>query len=176
MSNTNSNGLQQHSMDKPSPPNAAFSEVVKELFGDIQQYETDIPQNFARPCFLFINPDKETKTKELSAGLHQIFYRYEIQFYAVEDDVEGLTHYKNEFIDYLMSVKKVLIPDTDRRYFLIENVAADVNDFWSMVTFMVEVSRIQNRNRRIAQAPKIRKIVNTLKVDGGEVVSVETKY
>lgn len=176
MSNTNSNGLQHHSMDRPSPQNAVFSEVVREVFGDIQQYETDVPQNFVRPCFLFINPDKETKTKELSAGLYQIFYRFEIYFFAKEDDVEGLTHYKNELVDYLMGVKKVLIPDTDRRFFLIENIAADTDDINSMVAFMVEVSRIQNRNRRIAQAPKIKKIVNTLKVDGGEVISVETKY
>ena len=126
MSDTNLNDLQQNSTGNPSPQNSVFSEIVKEVFGDIQQYETDVPQNFSRPCFLFINPDKTTRTKEMTASSYKAKQNYEIYFFSTEDDVESLTSYKDSFVDYLMGVKKVPIPGTDR-YYTVEQVAADTD-------------------------------------------------
>ena len=167
-----SNDLQQNSAGNPSPQNSVFSEIVKEVFGDIQQYETDVPQNFSRPCFLFINPDKTTRTKEMTASSYKAMQNYEIYFFATEDDVESLTSYKDSFVDYLMGVKKVPIPGTDR-YYTVEQVAADTDDVNSMVAFMIEVSRVKARNLRRPAVPKIRKIVNSISVDGRDTISDE---
>ena len=172
MSDTNLNDLQQNSAGNPSPQNSVFSEIVKEVFGDIQQYETDVPQNFSRPCFLFINPDKTTRTKEMTASSYKAMQNYEIYFFATEDDVESLTSYKDSFVDYLMRVKKVPIPGTDR-YYTVEQVAADTDDVNSMVAFMIEVSRVKARNLRRPAVPKIRKIVNSISVDGRDTISDE---
>ena len=172
MSDTNLNDLQQNSTGNPSPQNSVFSEIVKEVFGDIQQYETDVPQNFSRPCFLFINPDKTTRTKEMTASSYKAMQYYEIYFFATEDDVESLTSYKDSFVDYLMGVKKVPIPGTDR-YYTVEQVAADTDDVNSMVAFMIEVSRVKARNLRRPAVPKIRKIVNSISVDGRDTISDE---
>lgn len=163
MSNMNLNDLQQNSTDNPSPQNSVFSEIVKEVFGDIQQYETDVPQNFSRPCFLFINPDKTTRTKEMTASSYKVMQNYEIYFFAMEDDVESLTSYKDSFVDYLMGVKKIPIPGTER-YYTIEQVAADTDDMNSMVAFMIEVSRVKIRNLRRPEVPKIGKIVNNISI------------
>lgn len=170
MSNTNLNNLQQNSTDNPSPQNSVFSEVVKEVFGDIQQYETDVPQNFSRPCFLFINPDKTTRTKEMTASSYKVMQNYEIYFFAMEDDVESLTSYKDSFVDYLMGVKKIPIPGTER-YYTIEQVAADTDDMNSMVAFMIEVSRVKIRNLRRPEVPKIGKIVNNISIYGRDMTS-----
>lgn len=170
MSNTNLNNLQQNSTDNPSPQNSVFSEVVKEVFGDIQQYETDVPQNFSRPCFLFINPDKTTRTKEMTASSYKVMQNYEIYFFAMEDDVESLTSYKDSFVDYLMRVKKIPIPGTER-YYTIEQVAADTDDMNSMVAFMIEVSRVKIRNLRRPEVPKIGKIVNNISIYGRDMTS-----
>ena len=172
MSDTNLNDLRQNSTDNPSPQNSVFSEIVKEVFGDIQQYETDVPQNFSRPCFLFINPDKTTRTREMTASTYKVMQNYEIYFFATEDDVESLTSYKDSFVDYLMGVKKIPIPGTDR-YYTVEQVAADTDDVNSMVAFMVEVSRVKARNLRRPGVPKIRKIVNSISVDGRDTISDE---
>ena len=172
MSDTNLNDLQQNSAGNPSPQNSVFSEIVKEVFGDIQQYETDVPQNFSRPCFLFINPDKTTRTKEMTASSYKAMQNYEIYFFATEDDVESLTSYKDSFVYYLMGVKKVPIPGTDR-YYTVEQVAADTDDVNSMVAFMIEVSRVKARNLRRPAVPKIRKIVNSISVDGRDTISDE---
>lgn len=172
MSDMNLNDLQQNSTGNPSPQNSVFSEIVKEVFGDIQQYETDVPQNFSRPCFLFINPDKTTRTKEMTASSYKAMQNYEIYFFATEDDVESLTSYKDSFVDYLMGVKKVPIPGTDR-YYTVEQVAADTDDVNSMVAFMIEVSRVKARNLRRPAVPKIRKIVNSISVDGRDTISDE---
>ena len=172
MSDMNLNDLQQNSAGNPSPQNSVFSEIVKEVFGDIQQYETDVPQNFSRPCFLFINPDKTTRTKEMTASSYKAMQNYEIYFFATEDDVESLTSYKDSFVDYLMGVKKVPIPGTDR-YYTVEQVAADTDDVNSMVAFMIEVSRVKARNLRRPAVPKIRKIVNSISVDGRDTISDE---
>lgn len=172
MSDTNLNDLQQNSAGNPSPQNSVFSEIVKEVFGDIQQYETDVPQNFSRPCFLFINPDKTTRTKEMTASSYKAMQNYEIYFFATEDDVESLTSYKDSFVDYLMGVKKVPIPGTDR-YYTVEQVAADTDDVNSMVAFMIEVSRILPRNLRRHDVPKINKVVNKIIVDGRNTINDE---
>lgn len=172
MSDTNLNDLQQNSTGNPSPQNSVFSEIVKEVFGDIQQYETDVPQNFSRPCFLFINPDKTTRTKEMTASSYKAMQNYEIYFFATEDDVESLTSYKDSFVDYLMGVKKVPIPGTDR-YYTVEQVAADTDDVNSMVAFMIEVSRILPRNLRRHDVPKINKVVNKIIVDGRNTINDE---
>lgn len=97
---------------------------------------------------------------------------YEIYFFATEDDVESLTSYKDSFVDYLMGVKKVPIPGTDR-YYTVEQVAADTDDVNSMVAFMIEVSRVKARNLRRPAVPKIRKIVNSISVDGRDTISDE---
>ena len=170
MSDMNLNDLQQNLTDNPSPQNSVFSEIVKEVFGDIQQYETDVPQNFSRPCFLFINPDKTTRTKEMTASTYKIIQNYEIYFFAMEDDVESLTSYKDFFVDYLMGVKKIPIPGTGR-YYTIEQVAADTDDMNSMVAFMIEVSRVKIRNLRRPEVPKIGKIVNSISIYGRDMTS-----
>lgn len=172
MSNMNWNNLQQDSMNNPSPQNSVFSEIVKEVFGNVQQYETDVPQNFTRPCFLFINPDKTTRTKEITASIYKVIQNYEIYFFATEDNVEALTSYKNSFVDYLMGVKKIPIPGTER-YYTVEQVAADTDDVNSMVAFMIEVSRILPRNLRRHDVPKINKVVNKIIVDGRNTINDE---
>ncbi len=172
MSDTNLSDLQRNLTNSPSPQNSVFSEIVKEVFGDIQQYETDVPQNFSRPCFLFINPDKTTRTKEMTASSYKVMQNYEIYFFATENDVENLTSYKDSFVDYLMGVKKIPIPGTDR-YYTVEQVAADTDDVNSMVAFMIEVSRVKARNLRRSQVSKIRKIVNSISVDGRDTISDE---
>lgn len=164
MLDTNLNDLPQNSTNNPSPQNSVFSEVVKKVFGDIKQYETDVPQDFIRPCFLFINPDKNTRTQELTAVMYKTMQDYEIYFFSKEDDVEALTGYKDIFVDYLMGVKKIPIPGTDR-YFTIERVAADTDDVNSMVAFMIEVSRIRSRDIRRKPVPKINHVVNKIIVD-----------
>lgn len=168
MYDMNLNNLQHNSTNNPSPQNSVFSEIIKEVFGDIQQYETDVPQNFSRPCFLFINPDKTTRTKELTASAYKVMKNYEIYFFAIEDDVEALTNYKDSFINYLMGLKKIPIPNTDR-YYTIEQVAADTDDVNSMVAFMIEVSRVLPRDLRRPYVPKIRKVVNKITIDGRNI-------
>lgn len=163
MSNTNLNDLPQNSTDNPSPQNSVFSGIVKEIFGDIQQYETDVPQNFTRPCFLFINPDKSTRTQELTAAIYKTMQDYEIYFFATEDDVEALAKYKDTFVDYLMGVKKIPIPETDR-FYTIERVAADTDDVNSMVAFMIEVSRVRARDLRRPTVSKIKKVAVDIKI------------
>ncbi len=166
----NLNNLQKNSADNPSPQNSIFSEIVKEVFGDIQQYETDVPQNFERPCFLFINPDKATRTTELTATIYKVTQTYEIYFYAMEDDIETLTKYKDSFVDYLMGIKKIPLPNTER-YYTVEQVIADTDDINSMVIFMIEVSRVKSRDLRRSKVPKIKKIVNNILLDGRNTIS-----
>lgn len=173
MFNTNWNGLQKPS-NNPSPQNSVFSEIVKEVFGDITQYETDVPQGFERPCFLFIHPEKTTRTRELTRKIYQVIKTYEIYFFAKENDVEKLTEYKDQFIDYLMGVKKIPIPRTDR-YYTIERVAADTDDVNFMVAFMIEVSRIVPRDLRKPTVPKIQKVVNQITLDGRNTSYGETE-
>lgn len=162
------NNLQHNLTSNPFLQNSVFSEIVKEVFGDIQQYETDVPQNFTRPCFLFINPDKTTRTNELTASAYKVMKNYEIYFFAIEDDVEALTSYKDSFLDYLMGLKKIPIPGTNR-YYTIEQVAADTDDVNSMVGFMIEVSRVLSRNLRGPSVPKIRKVINKITIDGRHI-------
>lgn len=156
----------------PLPENRAFSEIVKEIFGDIQQYETDVPEKFKRPCFLFINPDKATKTEELTKSLYKETRTYEIYMFCREEDVDSLTVNKDAFVDYLMGLKKIPIPDTGR-FFTIERVAADTDDVNFMVAFMIEVSRVRSRNLRRDPVPKIQKIVNKISVDGRKAIEDE---
>lgn len=155
--------------DLPLPENRVFSEIVKEVFGDILQYETDVPEDFERPCFLFINPDKSIQTEELTKAMYKETRTYEIYMFCKENDVTNLTIYKEKFIDYLMGQKKVPIPDTGR-YFTIEQVAADTNDADFVVAFMVRVSRIRCRDLRRPKSEKIRKVINKVILDGEEVV------
>ena len=77
-------------MGIPLPENRVFSEIVKEIFGDILQYETDVPEDFTRPCFLFINPDKTTRTEPLTKAAYKAVYRYEIYGFSEDGDVDGL--------------------------------------------------------------------------------------
>lgn len=154
--------------DLPLPENRVFSDIVKEVFGDIRQYETDVPEDFERPCFLFINPDKSVQTEELTKAMYKETRTYEIYMFCIEGDVTGLTINKDKFIDYLMGLKKVPIPDTGR-YFTIEQVAADTNDTDFVVAYMVRVSRIKSRDLRRPQVDKIRKVVNKVILDGEEV-------
>ncbi len=163
--NLNLNDSQRNLTNNPSPQNAVFSEIVKEIFGDVQQYETDVPQNFERPCVLFINPDKTTRTKEMTASSYKIIQNYEIYFFATEDDIEALTSYKDSFVDYLMGLKKIPIPNTER-YYTVEQVAADTDDVNSMVAFVIEVSRICSRDLRRSAVSKIERIVNRISIDG----------
>lgn len=177
MLDMNLNDLPQNSIDNPSPQNSVFSEIVKTVFGDIQQYETDVPENFKRPCFLFINPDKNTRTQELTGKIYKVTKSYEIYYFARETeeglpDVESLADYKDQFMDYLMGLKKVPIPGTDR-YYTIEQVSADTDDVNSMVAFMIEVSRVLSRDLRRPVVPKIRKVVNKITVDGREAANDE---
>lgn len=164
MSEQSLKNLQQSLIDKPSLQNFVFSEVIREVFGDVKQYEQDVPQNFIRPCFLFINPDKSTRTQELTATMYKIIQSYEIYFFAVEDDVETLTSYKDALVDYLMGVKKIVIPGTNH-YFTIEQVVADTDDVNSMVAFMIEVSRTRSRNLRRSAVNKIKDVINHVKVE-----------
>lgn len=172
LSDMNLKDLPQNSMNSPSPQNSVFSEIVKTVFGDIQQYETDVPQNFTRPCFLFINPDKNTRTQELTGAIYKTMQDYEIYFFATEDDVEALTEYKEAFVDYLMGLKKIPIPETDR-FYTIERVAADTDDVNSMVAFMIEVSRARARDLRRPTVPQIRKLVNSISIDGRNTIEDE---
>lgn len=175
MSDMNLNGLQKDLiMNEPSPQNSVFSAIVKEVFGDICQYETDVPEDFERPCFLFINPDKNTRTQELTGALYKVMKNYEIYFYSIEDDVEALAKYKDEFVDYLMGLKKIPIPGTDR-YFTIEQVAAETDDVNSIVAFMIEVSRVMPRNLRRQSVPKIKNIINSISIDGRDTVTDEER-
>lgn len=174
MSDMNLNDLPQNSIDNPSPQNSVFSKIVKTVFGDIQQYETDVPENFKRPCFLFINPDKSTRTQELTTAIYKTMQNYEIYFFAAEDDVEALTEYKDTFVDYLMGLKKIPIPETDR-FYTIERVAADTDDVNSMVAFMIEVSRVRARDLRRPTVPKIRKMVNSISIDGRDTIEDEER-
>lgn len=175
MSDTSLNDLPNDlTMNDPSPQNSVFSEIVKIVFGDVRQYETDVPEDFERPCFLFINPDKNTRTQELTGALYKTMQSYEIYFYSVDDDVEALTSCKDEFVDYLMGLKKVPIPGTDR-YYTIEQVAAETDDVNSIVAFMIEVSRVRSRNLRRQTVPKIRQIVNSITIDGRDTVTDEER-
>ncbi len=178
MSDTNLNDLHPNLIDNPSPQNSVFSEIVKEVFGNITQYETDVPENFERPCFLFINPDKNTSTQELTGRIYKVTKSYEIYFFAKEteeklSDVESLTEYKDRFVDYLMGLKKIPIPNTDR-FYTVERVAADTDDINSMVAFMIEVSRILPRDLRRQVVPKIEKVVNKISIDGKGATKNET--
>ncbi len=178
MSDTNLNDLNQNLIDNPSSQNSVFSEIVKEVFGDIIQYETDVPENFERPCFLFINPDKNTSTQELTRRIYKVTKNYEIYFFAKEteeklSDVESLTEYKDRFVDYLMGLKKIPIPNTER-FYTIERVAADTDDINSMVAFMIEVSRILPRDLRRQIVPKIEKVINKISIDRRDTTKNET--
>lgn len=108
----------------------------------------------------------------MTASSYKAMQNYEIYFFATEDDVESLTSYKDSFVDYLMGVKKVPIPGTDR-YYTVEQVAADTDDVNSMVAFMIEVSRILPRNLRRHDVPKINKVVNKIIVDGRNTINDE---
>lgn len=156
----------------PLPENRALSDIVKEVFGDIMQYQIDVPEKFKRPCFLFINPDKSTKTEELTKTLYKETKTYEIYMYCAEDDVDSLTLNKEKLIDYLMGLKKIPIPDTER-FFTIEKVVADTDDVNSMVAFMIEVFRVKSRNLRRNSVPKIQHIVNKVSIEGRKVVEDE---
>lgn len=161
------------STHKPIPEHMTFSEIVKEIFGDITQYEDDVPQDFTRPCFLFINPDKSTRTEPLTKAIYKVAYRYEMYGFSVEGDADNLRDMKDKLVDYLMGTPKIRIPDTDR-YFTIENVEADTNDVDYVSAIMVEVSEIKGRNLRREPVPKISRIVNEITVDGGVIESVES--
>lgn len=159
-------------MDNPMPVNSVFSEIVKEVFGEVLQYETDVPEGFNRPCFLFINPDKSTKTEELTKTLYRETKLYEIYMFCVEGDVYGLTDNKEKLIDYLMGVKKVPIPGTDK-YYTLEDIAADTNDVESVVAFMIKVSQVKSRNLRRPQSEKINKVINKIILNGEDVAENE---
>lgn len=156
--------------DLPLPENRVFSDIVKEVFGDIRQYETDVPEDFERPCFLFINPDKSVQTEELTKAMYKETRTYEIYMFCTEGDVTGLTINKDKFVSYLMGTKKVPIPDTER-YFTIEQVVADTNDTDFVVAFMIRVSRVRSRDLRRPKADKIRQVVNKITLDREEVLN-----
>lgn len=161
------------STHNPIPEHMAFSEIVKEIFGEIEQYEDDVPQDFTRPCFLFINPDKSTRTEPLTKAIYKVTYRYEIYGFSAEGDADGLRDMKDKLVDYLMGTPKIPISNSGR-YFTIENVEADTNDLEYVSAVMVEVSEIMNRNLRRASVPKINRIINEITVDGGVIESVES--
>lgn len=161
------------STHNPIPEHMTFSEIVKEIFGEIKQYEDDVPQDFIRPCFLFINPDKSTRTEPLTKAIYKVTYRYEMYGFSMEGDADGLRDMKDKLVDYLMGTPKIPISNSDR-YFTIENVEADTNDVDYVSAVMVEVSEIMNRNLRRASVPKINKIINEITVDGGVIESVES--
>jgi len=161
LSDMNLNNLQGDLMPKISPENKVFSDIVKELYSDLTQYETDVPQNFERPCFLFINPCKSSRTEELTMRCYKQLQEYEMIFFGVIDDVEMLTEYKNSFIDYLLGVKKIPIPESDR-FFTIERVSENTNDTESLVIFTVEISRVLARNLRRPVFDKISGFENSI--------------
>lgn len=137
------------------------------------QYEDDVPQDFTRPCFLFINPDKSTRTEPLTKAIYKVTYRYEMYGFSDDGDADGLRNMKDKLVDYLMGTPKIQIPGTNR-YFTIENVEADTNDVDYVTAVMVEVSQVRTRDLRRKPVSKINKIVNEITVDGGVIESVES--
>lgn len=158
---------------KPIPEHMVFSEIVREIFGEIIQYEDDVPQDFKRPCFLFINPSKNSKVDQLTKALYKETLRYEIYGFANENDVDGLYNMRDKLMDYLIGTPKIKLPETEQ-YFTIENIEADTNYTDYVTGFMIEVSRLRKRNLKRVPVNKISTIINRTIVDGGVAESVES--
>lgn len=150
------------------PENQVLSEIVHNVFPTMRQYENDVPKNFKRPCFLFINPDHNTTTQELTAFMYRVTKSFTVYAFASEQkngNPDELLQTKNALIDYVLGVKKYPIPDTDRQFFTVELVSAETNDIRAVTTFEFQLSRIIMRNRRRPQKDKIQKVVNEFTVE-----------
>lgn len=143
--------------------------IIATVFPDVTIYENDVPQDFDRPCFLIIRPDKNTTTRELTKTIYEetkVFTIY--AFDKLSDDMKSnidtisqeMESTKHSFIDYLMGEPKHLIPNTDNRYLTVELANVEADDVNAVSEFTIRTKRILPRNLRKPKVNKIMEVVN----------------
>ena len=150
------------------PENQVLSEIVHTVFPNVRQYENDVPEGFTRPCFLFINPDRNTTTQELTAFMYRVtksFVVYAFEKKQQDGNPDALLQTKNAIIDYVLGIKKYPILDTDRQFFTVELVSAETDDIRAVTTFEFQLSRVIMRDRRQSKKDKIHKVVNEFTIE-----------
>lgn len=143
--------------------------IIATVFPKITIYENDVPQNFDRPCFLIIRPDKNTTTREITRTVYEETKLFTIYaFDELPDDVKSnvdmisqeMESTKHALIDYIMGVPKHLIPDTDRRYITVEIVNVESDDVNAVSEFTLRTKRMLSRDLRKPKVNKIMEVVN----------------
>lgn len=143
--------------------------IIATIFPNVTIYENDVPQNFERPCFLIIRPDKNTTTRELTRTAYEetkVFTIY--AFDKLPDDMKSnidviskeIEATKHSLIDYIMGEPKHLIPNTDNRYLTVELANVEADDVNAVSEFTVRTKRILQRNLRKPKSNKIMEVVN----------------
>jgi hypothetical protein len=145
--------------------------IVRTVFPDIKVYENDVPQNFVRPGFLIIRPDKNTSVRELTKFAYEETKTFTLYAYVKQADVpttqsnlaevaRELETLKHGLLHYIMGTPKYLIPDSDRRYLTVEVVSAQTDDVNAVITFTIRTKKTMARDLRRPQSPKIMEVVN----------------
>lgn len=143
--------------------------IIATVFPKIKIYENDVPQNFERPCFLIVRPDKNTTTRELTGAVYEEAKLFTVfAFDEMPDDTNSnvdkvsqeMESTKHSLIDYVMGTPKYPIPESDRRYLTVEIVSAEADDVNAVTEFTFRTKRTLPRDLRRPKAEKIKKIVS----------------
>lgn len=158
--------------------NLVLSNIVKDVFPDTKQYEGDVPQNFTRPCFLFINPAKTDRTTVVSAFMYKAQNTYTVYYFSPKEEqakqmgidrLDHMTDVLQKVRHHAASGTKWPIPNSDRRFLTIEQISADAHEDADYIEFTFVVSRFIKRER--TPAPVIREVQITIDVRDSESLS-----
>lgn len=157
--------------------NQVLSNIFEAVYPGWKQYEGDVPQNFMRPCFLFLNPESNEDTEILSAAAYKTIKNFTVYAFvhnekeakeAHIDRIDLLSEVKERVLDYVAGAIKYPIPNSDRRFMTMERASARTSEPGGFIEFSFRMSRILSRNLRRPPVPKImyvRNDANILKED-----------
>lgn len=149
--------------------NQVLSNIFKNVYPNWMQYESDVPQNFKRPCFLFLNPDANEDTEIMSAFAYKSTKNYTVYAFVHNeneakeshiDRIDLLSKVKVDILEYVAGAIKYPIPNSDRRFMTVERVSATANEPSGFVQFSFRLSRILSRDLRRPVVPKIMHVYN----------------
>lgn len=144
--------------------NEMLKTVVKELFPGIKLYENDVPKDFKRPCFIFIEPEDRSDTEELTKIVMKVTKTMTMYAFYPEDNGNLGNELRQKLQEYLMREKKHLIPGSNGRYFTVESCSTDTNKVECLIEYAMRISRTVSRNLPRPQAEIIRNIVTDFKI------------
>lgn len=142
--------------------NEVLKAIVMKLFPSATLYENDVPTEFKRPCFVFIEPGDRTDTKELTKAILKVSRTIPLYGFYEEDNSSQGKEMQQKLLEYLMRDKKHLIPDSDRRYLTLDSCSVNDNTADFFLEFSICFSRTVMRNMSRSEATPIRHIVHNI--------------